>query len=269
MPVIRLSDTTWERLKPWAVPLEDSADDAVRKVLDAAEEHLKCTQTNKVEPSYTQTTRPVQNGRLPSGQATPQSAYNQLVMEAIYELGGRARARDVLEVVEKNMNMQGLLTDEDYQCIPSGQIRWKKNANWARFKLKDEYGLLKSDSPTGIWELSSMGLREIESRVKDSSPIEQLGENNETKRVPDVIVTEHTQCIYMTDEEALIAACRWLDIDLSTVTDVNRSTITEENQLISILQRLTDWEGNEAREAKKVIETRVRMLKAERIWNEE
>lgn len=37
MPVIRISDSTWDRLKRWAEPLEDSADDAIRRVLDAAE----------------------------------------------------------------------------------------------------------------------------------------------------------------------------------------------------------------------------------------
>ena len=41
-PVIRIGDDTWEMLKIWAVPLEDSADDALRKVLRAANEHRKC-----------------------------------------------------------------------------------------------------------------------------------------------------------------------------------------------------------------------------------
>lgn len=34
MPVIRISDTTWERLKKWAEPLVDSPDDVIRKLLD-------------------------------------------------------------------------------------------------------------------------------------------------------------------------------------------------------------------------------------------
>ena len=47
MPVIRITDATWDRLKRWAVPLDDSPDDAIRKVLNAAEEHLKCSQIKK------------------------------------------------------------------------------------------------------------------------------------------------------------------------------------------------------------------------------
>ncbi len=37
MPVIRVSDDTWERLQKWAVPLTGSAEDAARRVLDVAE----------------------------------------------------------------------------------------------------------------------------------------------------------------------------------------------------------------------------------------
>lgn len=37
MPMYRISDETHERLKRWAVPLEDSRDDVVRRVLDVAE----------------------------------------------------------------------------------------------------------------------------------------------------------------------------------------------------------------------------------------
>ena len=165
MPVIRITDTTMDRLKQWAVPLEDTPDDAIRKVLDAAEQHLKCILTKKEEPIYIETTRPIHKSRLPNGQMIPQSAYNQAVMEALYELGGRAQAQDVLDVVEKNM--KDLLTDIDYQELSSGSIRWEKNAHWARFKLV-RAGLLKSNSPQGLWELSSMGLQQIESRVKDA-----------------------------------------------------------------------------------------------------
>lgn len=37
MPTIRVSDDSLKRLKAWAEPLEDSADSALRKALDAAE----------------------------------------------------------------------------------------------------------------------------------------------------------------------------------------------------------------------------------------
>ena len=38
MPVIRVGDDTWGRIRNWALPLGGSADDAVRRVLDVAEQ---------------------------------------------------------------------------------------------------------------------------------------------------------------------------------------------------------------------------------------
>lgn len=37
MPTVRISDLNWQRLQTWAVPLEDSVDEALDRVLDAAE----------------------------------------------------------------------------------------------------------------------------------------------------------------------------------------------------------------------------------------
>lgn len=166
MPVIRITDVTWDRLKRWAVPLEDSAEDAIRKVLDAAEEHLKCPQAKKLTPNTTKATRRILSNRLPKGVKTPQSAYNQPILEAIYELGGSAPVEKVLQVVEKKM--KGLLTDVDYQRLPNtDSVRWKNTAQWARFRLvKDRLLASASESPRGVWKLSSSGLRQIEQRIK-------------------------------------------------------------------------------------------------------
>ncbi len=38
VPVVRISEESYERLKSWAEPLEDTAEDALRKVLDAADQ---------------------------------------------------------------------------------------------------------------------------------------------------------------------------------------------------------------------------------------
>ena len=42
MPVIRIKPETYERMKNWAVPLEDTANDAIERILDMAEEHRAC-----------------------------------------------------------------------------------------------------------------------------------------------------------------------------------------------------------------------------------
>lgn len=59
MPVIRITETTWDRLKRWAIPLDDTPDDALRKVLEAAEEHLRCPQKNNHDIAASDLIKPV------------------------------------------------------------------------------------------------------------------------------------------------------------------------------------------------------------------
>jgi len=158
MPVIRITDATWDRLKRWAIPLEDSPEDAVRKVLDVAEENLKHRQTTG-RSQRTETTMPQKGKKLRKGLKRPEQAYRRPILEALYELGGSASVNDVLKVVERKM--KPLLTEVDYQKLPSGSdIRWRNTACWERYTLVKE-GLLKSESPGGIWELSDKGSKEI------------------------------------------------------------------------------------------------------------
>src|SRR3989338_5736332 len=101
MHVIRITNTTWDRLKQWAIPLEDTPEDAVRKVIDAAEEFLKCHQTIEKDRSTKEKAEP--KGKLPKGLKTPEDAFRRPILESLYELGGRASVSDVLEIVEKKM----------------------------------------------------------------------------------------------------------------------------------------------------------------------
>lgn len=165
MPVIRISDTTWERLKQWAEPLEDSPEDVIRKVLDLAEKHK--------EPQRPQFTKPIRtivakeftrSGRLRSGLKAPMESYRLPILQSIYELGGSAPTDEVLKRVEDKM--KNMFTDVDYQDNPSGgDTRWRNTAQWERLVLVKD-GLLKSSSPRGIWELTEKGAKEIR-RGKD------------------------------------------------------------------------------------------------------
>ena len=159
MPVIRITDATWDRLKRWAIPLEDSPEDAVRKVLDVAEENLKYRQATG-RGQRTETTTPQKGKKLRKGLKTPEQAYRRPILEALYELGGSASVVDVLKAVEGKM--KPLLIEVDYQKVPSGgDIRWRNTACFVRFKLVTD-GLLKSGSPKGVWELSDKGVQELE-----------------------------------------------------------------------------------------------------------
>jgi len=88
----------------------------------------------------------------------PEDAYRRPILEALGELGGSGRVRDVLEIVERKM--RSIFSDVDYQRLKSGEIRWYNTACFVRQGLKEE-GLLESESPHGVWELSAMGKREL------------------------------------------------------------------------------------------------------------
>ena len=166
-PVIRISDANFERLKEWAVPLEDSVDDALGKALAAAEQHKsnnillqdlapKSTlSVPPVQPSFADKPKDTQvknTVRLHKGEGTPMKDFKVPILEVLKQLGGRGRSSQVLELVERQMRPR--LKDVDYQTVPSGaEIRWHKKANWARYILVEE-GLLKSDSERGVWELA-------------------------------------------------------------------------------------------------------------------
>jgi len=56
--------------------------------------------------------------------------------------------------------MNGVLRDVDYQPLASDPElpRWRNAAQWARNSMVQE-GLLRDDSPRGIWEISEAGKR--------------------------------------------------------------------------------------------------------------
>jgi hypothetical protein len=152
MPVIRISDQTWERLKGYARPLEDSAEDVVRRALDALDER------RGVPPkglSADINREPAKDRRKPHGEKLPQKQFRDPLLSLLYEKGGRASTGEIREGLEPRIAAR--LTKPDYEKVSSGDPRWWNAACWERNELVKE-GLLRADSPRGIWELSDRGL---------------------------------------------------------------------------------------------------------------
>lgn len=100
--------------------------------------------------------REAEADHLPRGRRTPVGDYYQSILQALNESGGSARVNDVLERVEQLM--KGVLREIDYEPLPSNteMLRWRNTAQWARDAMVKE-GLLKSNSPRGIWEITEAG----------------------------------------------------------------------------------------------------------------
>jgi len=94
--------------------------------------------------------------KLSRGPKTPEEAYRLPILKALVDLGGSGTIDAVLERVQAMMadrlnqyDLAPLLSDES---LP----RWRNTAQWARNALRAE-GLLKPDSPRGLWELIPAG----------------------------------------------------------------------------------------------------------------
>jgi restriction system protein len=95
-------------------------------------------------------------GKLRKGMRTPTEAYYQPILQALDEMGGSGQTADVLDRV--GQIMKGVLKDVDYQPLASSpdNLRWRNAAQWARNSMVQD-GLLKSDSPRGVWEITDKG----------------------------------------------------------------------------------------------------------------
>ncbi|QEE28210.1 hypothetical protein FTW19_09500 [Terriglobus albidus] len=86
--------------------------------------------------------------RLPK---TPHIILREHILLALKKLGGKARMSDVMDEMSKQL--EGKLLPGDLALRQDGKsIAWKNNAQWERLRMRQD-GILRDDSPSGIWEL--------------------------------------------------------------------------------------------------------------------
>lgn len=95
-------------------------------------------------------------GRLQRGVRASEEVFRVPILEVLVSMGDSGKVRDVLAQVEKMVHDQ--LSEADYEHLPStpNSTRWYNTAQWARNSLLQE-GLLRDDSPRGVWEISQAG----------------------------------------------------------------------------------------------------------------
>jgi len=95
-------------------------------------------------------------GRLRKGTRTPDKAFRIPILKVLTEMGGSGKVGDILDRLGKAM--KPVLKDVDYQPLASdpNNLRWRNTAQWARNSMVKD-GLLKADSPRGVWEVSDTG----------------------------------------------------------------------------------------------------------------
>jgi hypothetical protein len=111
---------------------------------------------------------PKHAARLPRGERTPEEAFRRPILEALVELGGRAQVAKVLDLVRRKMANRLKPIDTAPLSSSPQTPRWRNTAQWARNNLCEE-GLLRSDSPRGIWEITPAGRAALERMVKEGT----------------------------------------------------------------------------------------------------
>jgi hypothetical protein len=143
MPVIRVSNDTWERLKSHARPFEDKPEDVVNLALDALDQKLGRRAFNA--PAT------IKAGH---GNKLPQKEFRVPLLKTLLEFGGSANVSRIRKTMEQKMAPK--LGEVDYLPVSTGDPRWWNATCWMRNDLLKE-GLIRSDTERGVWALSDEG----------------------------------------------------------------------------------------------------------------
>ena len=100
--------------------------------------------------------------KLRRGLRTPEDDFRIPILETLIEFNGKAEMNDVLKKVSEKMKEK--LNKFDMEKLPSNpQKRWENTAQWCRNTMVNE-GLLSSDSPRGIWEITAEGKKYLKEK---------------------------------------------------------------------------------------------------------
>jgi hypothetical protein len=137
-----LEDDVIEGLTEVAEPLED-VNSVIRRLLRTG-----VRQGGMTVPSSKK------GGRASPGSILSEREYELPILEELLAKKGRGHATEITDGVGKRL--EGKLTRLDYDFLDSGDVRWRNRTQFTRHTLKTR-GLIKADSPRGIWELTDAG----------------------------------------------------------------------------------------------------------------
>jgi hypothetical protein len=142
MPTIRIDEEVYGVLQERAVAFVDTPNSVLRRVLDLEDDAEAPDEI------------PESARRARIGELIDRREYDIPIFNVLVRHDGSAAGNDVID--EVGAMVEDRLTPKDKEPIPSGVTRWRNRVAWRRFSLVQR-GLLKSDSPRGVWELSEAG----------------------------------------------------------------------------------------------------------------
>ena len=88
---------------------------------------------------------------------TDKADFKPVIVQVLQEAGGEQDAELVLARLEERLADE--LLPGDHETGPTGEVRWRTAARWARKELADD-GLLVAPQP-GVWALTDEGMRPL------------------------------------------------------------------------------------------------------------
>lgn len=133
-----------------SLAMHTDAKQTLAQLADEFQDILKDLRERLGQNTVTPEAKP--RGRRSKLPKTPQKELRDLIIAALAARGGRARVSEVLADLGAQLN--GKLLPGDLVYRQDGKtIVWQNNAQWERMKMRQD-GVLRGDSPQGIWELS-------------------------------------------------------------------------------------------------------------------
>ncbi len=133
------------------IDLKSQKEQSLIRLHDGLEEVLKDLR-KRIGRSENKSSTPKsrkKRSRLPK---TNSDTLRACIINALQKFGGRARLSNIFQDIELQLKDQFL--PADLNKVQNGkQTVWKNNVQWERLRMVKE-GILKNDSPNGIWELS-------------------------------------------------------------------------------------------------------------------
>ena len=142
VPTIRVDEDVFKALQKKATPFVDTPNDVLRRLLGLTKEMARRPASSRSG-----------SRRRGSGDYTRQGDFREPILEALSRLGGSGRMAQVLEEIGTHMELK---KPGDFESTKSGAVLWENRAQWERLAMVKE-GLLKDDSPHGVWELTTAG----------------------------------------------------------------------------------------------------------------
>lgn len=138
----------------------------------------ECTSNPVRRPQRARKARRVQE-RSPRGHGIKMDDLKIPILEVLVELGGKATSGEVQDRLKNKIK----LTEYDLEKLPSRSARWRTMTRWCVARLKKS-GMLKADSPKGIWEITELGRKYLlKSRTRKAQNLDEEPNHDDQKQI--------------------------------------------------------------------------------------